>query len=130
MSNDEPIVTNVVRCGICGGPADRYPNRFECQTNTCHMADLNTGLFSDLGFPEEPPLTRWERFRGFLRWLWSCRRTFVWYGNWGLTFLGSSSFARSTVSIWGPYYLWYERWFGPIFKAVTPPENKYGIKIL
>lgn len=44
----ELILRNALRCGICGESADRYSNRFGCQTNPGHMADLVTGLFSDL----------------------------------------------------------------------------------
>jgi hypothetical protein len=43
-----PIVKNAVRCGICGAPADRYANRFECQANAGHLGDLFMAIFSDL----------------------------------------------------------------------------------
>ncbi len=47
------ILKNVRRCGICQSSADRYSNRFECSKNPCHMADLYTGIFSDLTHPFE-----------------------------------------------------------------------------
>ena len=50
---DEPIVKNARSCGICGGPADRYENRYECQKNPCHLGDLFVGIFSDLSRPDD-----------------------------------------------------------------------------
>lgn len=50
--NDQPIVKNAVQCRICGAPADRYQTHFQCQANPNHMADLITGIFSDLTPPE------------------------------------------------------------------------------
>lgn len=48
----EGVVTkNACQCRICGANADRYGNRFECQRNPCHVADLLTGTFSDLTLP-------------------------------------------------------------------------------
>lgn len=51
-SDNQPIVENARRCGICGGAADRYINRFQCQVSPAHMGDLNVGIFSDLTFPK------------------------------------------------------------------------------
>jgi len=48
----DPIVKNAVTCRICGSPAARYIYTFECQTNSGHVADLMTGIFSDLTPPE------------------------------------------------------------------------------
>lgn len=50
--SDEPIVRNAVQCKICGGAGDCYVNRFQCQNNPSHMADLNVGIWSDLTPPE------------------------------------------------------------------------------
>ena len=50
---DKPIVKNAVRCGICNSAADRYVNRFQCQSNPNHVGDLNVGIFSDLTFPND-----------------------------------------------------------------------------
>ncbi len=47
-----PIVCNAVRCGVCGEPADRYVNRFQCQANPNHVGDLNVGIFSDCTLPD------------------------------------------------------------------------------
>ena len=54
---DQPITKRAVQCRICGAAADRYHNRFECQANPAHMADLNTGIFSDLSYPDDAPKT-------------------------------------------------------------------------
>lgn len=62
---DEKIYKNVMRCGLCQAPADRiggppkvygkdYPGwYFQCQSNSCHMADGFTGIFSDLSYPKK-----------------------------------------------------------------------------
>jgi hypothetical protein len=44
------ITKNAMACGICGGPADRYRNHFQCQKNPNHVGDLIVGIFSDLTF--------------------------------------------------------------------------------
>jgi hypothetical protein len=41
-------VKNAVCCTICRSGATRFDWGFECQTNPCHVADLNTGFFVDL----------------------------------------------------------------------------------
>ena len=51
MEHDQPIVKNAVRCSICQSPADRYANRFQCQSNPCHVGDLFVGIFADLSPP-------------------------------------------------------------------------------
>lgn len=48
----KPLVKNAVRCGICGAPADRYYQYYECQKNPCHLGDCFVGIFSDLTPPE------------------------------------------------------------------------------
>jgi hypothetical protein len=53
MKKENPIVKNVCKCTLCGSLADRYSNRIECQTNSCHVADLLTGIFSDLTPPNK-----------------------------------------------------------------------------
>lgn len=45
VMGSDVVVKNAVLCGICGSPADRYVNRFQCQEHPGHMADLNTGIF-------------------------------------------------------------------------------------
>lgn len=55
-ASDEPVVKNAVRCGVCGSPADRYSNRFQCQANHAHFGDLFVGIFTDLTHPQETPL--------------------------------------------------------------------------
>lgn len=45
------VVKNAVQCRICGARADRHHNRFECQQNPNHMADLMTGIFTDMTPP-------------------------------------------------------------------------------
>lgn len=52
-STDEPIFKNAVQCGVCGAPAGRYCNRFQCQKNPAHVGDLNFAIFSDLTYPEK-----------------------------------------------------------------------------
>ena len=44
----QPIYRNARQCGICGAPADRYHTMYQCQANPGHMADINTGILSDL----------------------------------------------------------------------------------
>ena len=44
---NEPIIKNVMRCGICESPADRWAYMFRCSKNPGHIADLNTGIFSN-----------------------------------------------------------------------------------
>lgn len=51
QESDEPIIKNAVRCGICQAAADRYENRFQCQTNPSHVGDLNVGIFTNLAHP-------------------------------------------------------------------------------
>lgn len=51
LGGDVPIVRNAVRCGVCGAAADRFANRFQCQSNPNHMGDLNVGIFDDLTPP-------------------------------------------------------------------------------
>jgi hypothetical protein len=41
------IAKNACSCRICGGPADRYSTMFRCRDHPGHVADLNTGIFSD-----------------------------------------------------------------------------------
>lgn len=41
------FVANACQCQICGGPADRSEQIFQCQTNPGHLADTMTGIFSD-----------------------------------------------------------------------------------
>ena len=53
MNNNEPIVKNAVRCGICNASADRYSTYFQCSENPNHVGDLYVGIFSDLTFPEK-----------------------------------------------------------------------------
>lgn len=47
------ITKSARQCRICWSNADRYDNRFECQANPCHVADLNTGIFTDMTPPQE-----------------------------------------------------------------------------
>lgn len=48
------VLKNARQCTICGSGADmHHQNRFECQKNPNHMADLNTGIFTDCTFPEK-----------------------------------------------------------------------------
>lgn len=47
------VVANACRCQICGASADRYEWYFECTANSWHMADLNTGIFTDRTPPPE-----------------------------------------------------------------------------
>lgn len=56
MNYNEPIVRNAVTCSICGAPADRYAWGFQCQRHSGHVADFNTGIFSDLTHPDEKTL--------------------------------------------------------------------------
>ena len=48
---DPIMIRRACMCRLCGAPADRYCNRFQCQVNPNHVADLNTGLFNDLTPP-------------------------------------------------------------------------------
>ncbi len=50
---NEPIVKNATRCRICGNPADRYLNHFQCQKNPSHIGDIFVGIFSDMSYPED-----------------------------------------------------------------------------
>lgn len=52
LSGNE-VVKNAVRCRVCGAPADRHHNRFECRKDLGHMADLVTGIFTDMTPPAE-----------------------------------------------------------------------------
>lgn len=47
-----PIVRRAVPCGVCGAPADRFINRFQCQADPNHVGDLNVGIFTDLTHPD------------------------------------------------------------------------------
>ena len=52
MNQEIEIIKNVITCKICGSSADRYgTNRFECQSNPNHVADIITGIFTDLTYP-------------------------------------------------------------------------------
>lgn len=51
MSDDKPIVKNAIRCGICNAGADRWSWGFQCQAEPGHIADLITGIFSDVVYP-------------------------------------------------------------------------------
>ena len=48
MSEEEPIVRNAVRCGICGAGTDRYSYGFVCKANKNHVGDSVVGIFSDM----------------------------------------------------------------------------------
>lgn len=50
---DQPIVKKAVNCSICGSNADRWRGGFQCQSAPGHIADLNTGIFSDCTFPSK-----------------------------------------------------------------------------
>jgi len=51
-SDMNEIVKNARRCDICGCASDKHPYGFGCQSNPCHMADLNVGIFIDLTPPK------------------------------------------------------------------------------
>lgn len=51
VTHDKPML-NAMRCGICGGPGDRYPHHFQCRNHPGHMADLVVGIWTDLTHPE------------------------------------------------------------------------------
>lgn len=44
------LCANALTCSICGSPADRMDYGFQCQKEPGHMADLLTGIFSNLSF--------------------------------------------------------------------------------
>lgn len=48
--SESNVVKNACRCTLCGAPADRYPSFFQCQNEPGHVADLNTGIFTDLAY--------------------------------------------------------------------------------
>lgn len=52
VPSQEPIVRNVQRCSLCGSPMDRYEFMLQCRDNPAHVADLMTGICSDLTLPE------------------------------------------------------------------------------
>ena len=50
----EAVVVNACRCRICWANADRIGTRcFQCQANPNHLADLTTGIFSDMAYSPE-----------------------------------------------------------------------------
>jgi hypothetical protein len=44
-------IKGAVTCRLCQSPADREERMFVCQSNRNHVADLITGIFSDVSFP-------------------------------------------------------------------------------
>lgn len=49
-----------------------------------------------------------------------------WIWKIGFVFWPLGSFARGAESIYGPYDLWFERKWWPIYWAVTPPYKFAG----
>lgn len=41
------------QCTICGSPADCFGSIHQCRSNPGHIADCNTGIFSDCTYPSE-----------------------------------------------------------------------------
>lgn len=59
-------------------------------------------------------------------------RVFIWIGEIGICFFGPSGFARfdENGSVYGPYFLWFNRKFWPVYTAVTKPYKPWGVYIL
>jgi len=53
MYNKDVVVDNAVQCSICKAPTYIMDNRFQCTENAGHVADLNTGIFSNLNYYPE-----------------------------------------------------------------------------
>ena len=47
------FVANACQCRLCGAPADRHGQMFQCQQNPGHIADTLTGIFSDCTYPKK-----------------------------------------------------------------------------